>query len=445
MQRRRSGRGIVVAICAWTAVVASWSTGCGSLRAQNNRSTAAAPGWRAIASAPVAERIFATAIWTGREMIVWGGGAASEGGRRGLPTDGAAYDPSRNLWRPIAAAPLAGRVGHTAIWTGRQMIVWGGAGVSDEPDSFDPSADPDAAPPAKEDPGPFADGAAYDPQRNSWQPIAAAPLAGRVSHTAVWTGQEMIVWGGNGWSDQDDGAFADGAAFDPRRNSWRRLAAAPIDPRAGHTALWTGQAMIVWGGIGRDPSAVGDDRTTQPERGDGAIYDPARDVWRALGSPLTPQDPDHDWGLLDFAHHAVWTGREMITWGGSLLRGGAYEPSTGTWRGIATSPLGEGSGGPSGDRETIANIVGSGTTMVWTGEQVLIWGGSDAGAKRPHGAAYDPGTNRWTSIPTRDPFVRSRHVAVWTGDDMVVWGGFRSPDGDVFTGDFSGAAYRPPQ
>ena len=51
----------------------------------------------------------------------------------------------------------------------------------------------------------------YDPAANRWQTFAAGPLSSRVLHTAVWTGQEMLVWGGT----SGETALADGAAYRP--------------------------------------------------------------------------------------------------------------------------------------------------------------------------------------------------------------------------------------
>ena len=68
-----------------------------------------------------------------------------------------------------------GRSGHTGVWTGTEMIVWGG---SDYISVFDT-------------------GGRYNSSTDSWTPTSTtnAP-SGRVFHTAVWTGSEMIVWGG---------------------------------------------------------------------------------------------------------------------------------------------------------------------------------------------------------------------------------------------------------
>ena len=52
----------------------------------------------------------------------------------------------------------------------------------------------------------------------------------------------MIVWGGNG-------LFNTGGRYNPSTDSWTATSTtnAP-DARYGHTAVWTGSEMIVWGG-----------------------------------------------------------------------------------------------------------------------------------------------------------------------------------------------------
>jgi len=63
-------------------------------------------------------------------MVVWGG--YSDGGDWGHPRYGGLYDPVASTWQPTAilAAPT-GRIGHVAVWTGAEMIVWGGGSVDD--------------------------------------------------------------------------------------------------------------------------------------------------------------------------------------------------------------------------------------------------------------------------------------------------------------------------
>jgi len=114
-------------------------------------------------------------------MILWGGSDDHESeGTKGCVTsfiaDGAAYDPAKDSWSVLSASPLSARGWHSAVWTGIEMIVWGGAtGLGC-------------------DYGYLSDGAAYDPATDSWRPIPSSPLSGRVEASTVWTGNEMIIW-----------------------------------------------------------------------------------------------------------------------------------------------------------------------------------------------------------------------------------------------------------
>src|ERR687891_2634 len=146
----------------------------------------AAVRWTPVPPAPISPRGFHAAVWTGSEMLVWGGSSAGR-----LFADGAAYDPASSTWRVLPRSPLAARTGHVSAWTGRRLLVWGGC------------CDRDSAE--------FADGAAYDPDRGRWRPLSPAPIEARFGHSAVWTGTEVLVWGGATASN----VLADGAAYDP--------------------------------------------------------------------------------------------------------------------------------------------------------------------------------------------------------------------------------------
>src|SRR4029077_1607779 len=117
-------------------------------------------------NAPVGRR-YHTAVWTGTEMIVWGGYEGFNG--FGIGGTGGRYNPVANSW--IATnntnAPTS-RILHTAVWTGSEMIVWGGIG-----DGYENT------------------GARYNPTTDTWVPTSTinAPQ-GRGKHTAIWTGTE---------------------------------------------------------------------------------------------------------------------------------------------------------------------------------------------------------------------------------------------------------------
>src|SRR5205814_2149701 len=140
-----------------------------------------------------------------------------------------------------------------------------------------------------------------------------APNA-RSSHTTVWTGSEMIVWGGyNGSSFLNTGG-----RYSPSTDSWTATTTtnAP-NARSSHTAVWTGSEMIVWGGF------VGGIALNT-----GGKYNPGADTWTATSTSNAPSARGYP--------GAVWTSSEMIIWGGwddfnFLNTGGRYEPGTNSW------------------------------------------------------------------------------------------------------------------
>lgn len=167
----------------------------------------------------------------GAEMFVWGG----DGGDRFL-NDGGRYDPAQDKWATLpATGVLSGRYAHTAVWTGTEVIVWGGQGCGTWPG-------------AAGGPGPCGDGARYDPVSDSWTPVSrqGAPTA-RAGHTAVWSGRYMIVWGGF----CEGGECAAGGLYDPASDKWLPVTAEGQPAlRGDHGAVWTGDLMVVWGGLG---------------------------------------------------------------------------------------------------------------------------------------------------------------------------------------------------
>jgi hypothetical protein len=55
---------------------------------------------------------------------------------------------------------------------------------------------------------------------------------------------------------------------------------------------------------------------------------------------------------------------------------------------------------------------------------MIVWGGSDGMDYLNSGGSYHPASNSWSTVTTMGaPSVRSFHTAVWTGSEMIVWGG----------------------
>ena len=335
-------------------------------------------------NAPTA-RAYHTAVWTGSEMIIWGGNDGNQS------NSGGRYNPSTDGWTGIssAAAPSA-RSLHTAVWTGDEMIVWGGYDGATEVNT----------------------GAKYDPSADSWTATGTinAPTP-RYSQTAVWSGSEMLVWGG----ENNSAGLNTGGKYNPVTNSWvaSSMSNAPIS-RYGHTAVWTGTEMIVWGGYNVD---------TQQYLNTGARYNPTTNSWLATNTTNAPERRSD--------HTALWTGSEMIIWGGSFFdfgnyyfnTGGKYNPASNSWTVTTTAN---------------APIARDSHTAVWTGTDMILWGGFGGGYLNT-GGRYNPISDSW--LPTGDtPSARAFHAAVWTGSEMIIWSG-HSPSGDPYPN--TGAKYDP--
>ena len=68
-------------------------------------------------------------------------------------------------------------------------------------------------------------------------------------------------------------------------------------------------------------------------------------------------------------------------------------------------------------------------TAVWTGSEMIVWGGYDGSAWLNTGSRYNPSTDSWTATSlTNAPGGRGVHTAVWTGTEMIVWGGWNFPN-----------------
>jgi hypothetical protein len=316
----------------------------------------------------LASRAVHTAVWTGNEMIVWGGTSSSNNAN--VLNSGSIYNPTTNTWRTTATlnAPSA-RNFHTAVWTGKEMIVWGGYDGNGSGRN---------------------DGGRYYPITDTWIPINTnnAPTK-RDRHITVWTGTEMIVWG----------TASDSKAYNPITDTWRLVSnlGAPTIRRDAQ-AVWTGSRMIVWGGSWE---------SSFPNTG--GCYDPVADTWTAMNTTNAPKGRS--------GHTAIWTGAEMIVWGGCdgsgnyLNDGGRYNPTTNTWSTTTSNS---------------APSVRASHSAIWTGSKMIVYGGY-AQTHLADGRSYDPANDVWSTISSiNTPISRSGHTAVWTGSEMIIFGGFNS-------------------
>jgi Galactose oxidase, central domain len=308
----------------------------------------ATDSWRAIGLVPTPKGCFEgsdKAVWTGEELLLWG-------------ISNVAYDPAADTWRHLPRPPAGAGGPSIVVWTGTQMIGWGG-GCCDQQ---------------------LAEGAAYTPATNSWRMLPPSPLAGRHA-TGVWTGSEMIIAGGSGYEgtgprDQSFTMFDDAAAYDPATRRWRKLPPMPVARGGGYysldyAAVWDGTEMLVVGGAS--------ELSASPEPlARGVAYNPSTNRWRWLAPMAYPR--------VGFV--AVWAGDQLVVWGGIGVgssipaHGETYDPVENTWSALPKAPL----------RARVD------AAAVWTETEVVIFGGTDARTldtrRKPllDGAALTPGS-----------------------------------------------------
>jgi N-acetylneuraminic acid mutarotase len=277
---------------------------------------AATNTWRAIAPMPTTlPGNDPTAVWTGTEVLVWSSAPATPdtNGREVV----LAYNPSTNTWRTLPSSGLTPRQGAVTIWTGHQLVVWGGL-------NFDFTYA-------------YPDGARLDPLTGTWQRLPAAPVPARGFAGAAWSGRDVLLWGGQTVTSVEIRASAgfqsvgQGAAYDPVTNRWRALPLSPLRAKSSPSAVWTGHFFIVIGG-----SANG----VLPAPGPGAAaYDPATNSWTTLPAAPSypPPDPNGPTGPADQREgaFAVWTGTAVV-----LVGGGDYVDQGPRSDGIRWTPAG---------------------------------------------------------------------------------------------------------
>ena len=367
-------------------------------------------GWSTGSASPLAPRYFHSAIWSGKEMIVWGGRDGS-----GAFNDGARYNPTTNTWTPMSMtnAPVS-RSRHTAIWadslTPPRMIVFGGIdGAGHALDS----------------------GGMYDPASDSWVKIENNTPPARYGHTAVWDSshKQMLLFGGaessvSGTSVLSSFKFY---GFDPLsgpEGTWTKLSdASSPTPRYQHSAVWTGSSMIVWGGcsVRNATNAAEDSCQIGSETDTGSIYDPTTNSWSAIQAAGAAQ--------ARFQHSAVWSGSTMIVFGGAKDTGGNGTLSTKNTGSIFT-PGAVGTPG-SWDNTTMNDDVTRDAKRshlaVWTDTDMILWGGP---ALTRDGLRYAPGSpGAWTTLAGAagvTPTVNFGTAGVYTGTTdrrLIVFGG----------------------
>lgn len=263
-----------------------------ALRTAEERPEGLPEGWTELPLPPEV-RGGAALVWAGNRLLAWGGCDPAVEDECTHTADGFAFDPATRTWETLPPAPLAAGHAH-AMWTGQEAIF------------------------LRLDDQPRLDGVAYEPATGAWRRVPSAPIAPRYARVQVWTGTELIVWGGGG---RRHPGVSKGAAYDPATDDWRRITDGPLGLNLA-SGVWTGREVIAFGSL-LDRRNWAETATSV-----GAAYDPVTDTWRKIPpSALSPQ-----------ATSAAWLGGRMVA-GDYGLQSQEYEPVQDTWSAPLVMPL----------------------------------------------------------------------------------------------------------
>ncbi len=304
-------------------------------------------------------------VATGTELIVWGGRIGDEMSQTGMVYD--FLTDSWSLMEQTGDIPTA-RWGARTVWSGSEMLIYGGTERSNSiaTDIFN--------------------GARYNPSNHTWTEMSSVGTPEMVSGTMVMVGSTLVLWGDS---------FQNSGRYYPNSDIWDTMTSINFPPqRFAHTAVSTGAHMLVHGG-----------RSGTTFFNDFWRYTPNQNSWVQLTTPSSTISPPRA------DHSAVWTGTDMIVWGGkttgfeSITKGAKYNLNANSWSAISAS------GAPSKR---------SNHGSAWTGDEMIIWAGVDSFVYRG-GAAYDPSDNSWTALPFGDTSTRFKFFSGWTGSEYVAF------------------------
>jgi hypothetical protein len=256
----------------------------------------------------------------------------------------------RNRW--LAAAAV---VAVLAALAGALVLRDDEDGADDVITTPDPTVDDDIDPTFGYAPG--------------WHELDAGPLSPRDDSEVVWTGTELLVFGGHREVGSSTEWPTDGAVYDPTTRTWRPMS--PMPPDLSYAdSVWAGTELIVLG--------------SQDEGAESAwAYDPRDDAWRELASPPSrPEFPtinDEPSVLPVQGGGGVWTGEQAVM----FTPHAAYDPAADTWTPLAGPPPFE-----------VGDI---GYDFEWNGTDAVFWTW-DTPDVAPF--AYRPAADEWQILDT---------------------------------------------
>jgi N-acetylneuraminic acid mutarotase len=268
-------------------------------------------------------------------------------------------------------------------------------------------------------------GASYNPVTRTWAKLPNGPLSDRRDPSAVWTGNQMIVFGGQNTADK---TLLSGATYTPATKTWARMPVFPGTRLGGvpvaTTSVWNGKQFVVWATF-EERRYIGNNTTEISPRKVMAEWTPGTSHWRELAEPLR---------IATVGATSMWTGTRVVLVNGTdCLPGESCAPSFDYTPESSFLPR----SGKWGELPQSIVLAGNGPTL-WTGQAILTLnlgaeiGGSKQNLSPGQGAAFDPARKRWISLPSAPIVGLLAPTYIWTGNSFVVWGqGSHSNQGEA--------------
>jgi len=152
-------------------------------------------------------------------------------------------------------------------------------------------------------------GTIYDFLNDSWNPVSSlnAPQ-GRISAHGVWTGEEVLIWGGLSSPRLNMEASRHSPKgvwlYNPTSQRWRALPPTDSEPRyrGDERPVWTGSNMIIWKSREQDSSW---------------FYNPAENKWSRLAAPS-----GFAFDAVNYhENYSVWMGTRLLVVSSSDVSG----------------------------------------------------------------------------------------------------------------------------
>jgi hypothetical protein len=220
---------------------------------------------------------------------------------------------------------------------------------------------------------------------DAWERVPDSPLSPRSDAVAVWTGDEVLVVGGDDrpcppnadCAVPDSPPLGDGAAYDPMTREWRRIANPPIPFSWADTAVVGDTVFFLVPGMPRRPEA----------RSGFLAYTPAVDSWRELPWAEASGSPQGS------GYRLVAAGDRLVAYSGSDESGERpdwiLDPTRSEWAVLPDDPM-----TPAFDRH-----------MEWAGDRLALFDHEivpNPGSERPlltRAALLEVGSGRWDRLP----------------------------------------------